>query len=187
MVPVGTTAVGVYLLYPDGSLYVGNTLVATDVASVDAVNNGTRNLANVVRSDGSATIFDGSAVVASSTVPAGSKAIGAVYYLDPAGNLYYDGQVIATGVASADGLNNGSSNYASAVTTDGRRLEFTGGTPSGSSTVPVGSTAIGAYVLYPNGNLYYGGALVATDVASVDAINNGTRNLANVVRSGSCA
>ncbi|WP_168380846.1 MULTISPECIES: hypothetical protein, partial [unclassified Microbacterium] len=102
---------------------------------------------------------------------AGSTAIGDTTFLAPNGDLYEGNTLVATGVASV-GVPTLSSNDDAFISfmsstgvaslyrrSDGLTVTF----PS----VPVGSTAIGdTTYLAPNGNLYVGNALVASNVAS---------------------
>lgn len=202
-VPSNAVAVGVaYYLTPDGQLWYGNSLMATGVTSAQGYAAGLADAAGnyVTWVDASGGHVSNQGTVGSNSqpsIPAGSTALAAGYYLAPNGDLWYHLQSsgpIATGVASAFGYSGPSNtgaptNYASFVTTGGATYTVNQGVVGASSgTLPAGTNAVGpAYFVAPNGDLYYNGGTtpIATGVTSARGYNvSGTNYLTYVNGSG---
>lgn len=180
-VPAGAKPVGgrYYLAQPGGRLYFGDgTLVATGVTAAVGErywNNGAVDyLVDFSTASGVATYNARTKVTSTrTTIPAGAKPVGGDYYLATNGNLYYgNGDLVATGVLSADGQRflegAAHNNYVDYSTATGNFSYYNGNASIGRPNVPAGSKPVGgAYYLAPNGTLYFAsGRVVATNVTS---------------------
>ncbi|MWV48148.1 hypothetical protein GRS96_02515 [Rathayibacter sp. VKM Ac-2803] len=178
-VPAASTVVGwTTWLAPNGDLYYGNNVIASNVSSANVQHDATssQDLVTYV-SNGVAYTRSGQPLgtpAAYANVPAGSTVVGWTTWLAPNGDLYYGNNVIASNVSSASVQHDAATSqdfvtYVSngvAYRRSGQPL----GTPTASPSVPAGSTVVGwASYLAPNGDLYYGDNVIASDVTSADA------------------
>lgn len=176
-IPVGSEAIGAeYFLAPNGDLYYGNIVVSTGVTSATGysnANNGAYTV-NYVTSAGAVAVTESGAVNDYSSVPAGSVAVGAEYFLAPNGDLYLGNDVVATGVTSAEGYSNANNGaYTVNYVTANGGFALAGTSFNEYTDVPPGSVAIGAeYFLAPNGDLYVGNQLIASGVPSAVGYSN---------------
>ncbi len=170
--PLGDTA----FLAPNGDLYVGNVLVSTGVTSagVPSLDSGNNSWTPYVSSAGVAGVYsrDDGQTFTFPAVPVGSTAIGDATFLAPNGDLYVGNSLAASGVTSVgvpslDTSNNSWTPYISSTgiasiysRTNGQSYTF----PS----IPLGSTPISdTTFLAPNGDVYVGNTLIASNVTSV--------------------
>jgi hypothetical protein len=119
-----------------------------------------------------------------SNVPVGSTPVGWLTFLAPNGDLYYNNTRIDTNVTSAvtDHTEPGSGyqrDFISLVSNGTAKTYYSSqsGAPNAWNGIPTGSKAIGWVTwLAPNGDLYYGGNVLAQNVtsATADHRENGT-------------
>lgn len=180
------TAVGWnFYLGPDGTLYRGDTPIASNVSSAvgDTRGDSTAVVDSVAFVDGNGVAqvwtIDTSSQVTSATytgVPTGSRAVGWNYFLAPNGDLYYGNTLVDSGVTSAvaDEIN-GPADSVTYVSNGQAKVYYVD--PSNPTnptranypaTVPTGVTAVGHnFVLAPNGDLYRSdGTLIASGVTA---------------------
>jgi uncharacterized protein affecting Mg2+/Co2+ transport len=181
-VPSGSTVVGQQsYLAPNGDLYYMGTLVASNVSSASAENTSAGVDYITYVSNGTAYIVNNQSLntpTVRPTVPSGSTVVGQQSYLAPNGDLYYMGTLVASNVSSASAENTSAGvdyiTYVSngtAYIVNNQSLN----TPTVRPTVPSGSTVVGQQsYLAPNGDLYYMGTLVASNVFSASAENTST-------------
>jgi hypothetical protein len=182
-VPADAVAVGQNtFLTPGGALYYGNTLVASGVTSAHAENIGSGADWLSIVSNGTAQYISVSGGVITGPTPAAgvptdSTAVGQNTYLAPNGDLVYSvstPRVVASNVTSAYVQNIGSGSDWATYVSNGTAyyVPLPSGTPTSVPGVPVNSTAVGQNTyLAPNGNLYYFGNVVASNVGSAWAQN----------------
>ncbi|PRB07504.1 hypothetical protein [Microbacterium sp. MYb64] len=188
-VPAGTKVVGWNsFLYPNGDLSITGTTVATGVTSA------------VVQHevDSAGTVFDYATFVTSTGVHTGkksgagvwtaannfatptgdAKAIGWNFSLRPNGDLYYQNQLIAQNVTSAEGQhttrNTGEADLVTYVQADGTGVSQAFGTGASKTTWvtnfgPDAKVVGWKGILTGSGNLYNGDELLDTQVVTADS------------------
>lgn len=184
-VPQDATALpGRYFLADNGSLYYGDTVIATGVTSaVGYFAEGSDQVSYV--SDGVGYWYTkGEQQGTASDIPADSTAVGVNYFLTDDGRLYHGNVLVDSGVSSAVGWYS-SNDWVTYVRSDGVTVvaaqddiidEF--------RSLPTGTTALGGnYFLTPDGDLYYAGEAtpMATGVTSAEGWNTAGSDVVNWV------
>jgi hypothetical protein len=176
-VPVGSEALGgsTYLA-PNGDLYFENSVIASGVTSANALFNSANGSTYVYYVENGAAKYwaNNGASVTYPSVPAGATAIGSSTYLAPNGDLYFQNDIIASGVDSAAStFNAGDGQHYIYYMEDGvAKYWSTNGTRATYVEVPAGSTPLGTSgYLAPNGDLYFENTIVASNVTSAGASN----------------
>lgn len=190
-IPAGATPIGrdTYLA-PDGTLWVGDVMVATGVTSATARPNSADETVIGFVADGVASFYGPTEPISTyASVPAGSIAVGGNVYLAPDGDLYEGNTIIASSVTAAYAdLNSADRNYIGYVS--GGVAYYRG--PRGGLTalvaVPANSAPIGRNVfLAPNGHLYEGDTLVTTGASSARALfTSNNESIIGFVASSGC-
>ncbi|PTL72926.1 hypothetical protein C1I63_08740 [Rathayibacter caricis DSM 15933] len=194
-IPGDATPVGSgYFLTPNGTLYYANSVVASNVAEAATASTQGFNVANYTTTTGRAFQYRvGSDVRLDEypAVPAGSTPLGSSYYLAPNGDVYYANSVIASGVTKAATYSTQGFNIVNYITSDGRVFQYRVGSDTQRdefTAVPSDATPIGsAFFLAPNGDLYYGNGVIATDVAEAATASTQGFNTVNFITTPPCS
>jgi hypothetical protein len=170
-VPSSARALGVrYFLTEDGDLYWGDNFAMHNVDRAVAWHTGLAYADVRTKSGANLRLQDASIDTQWSPLPENALSIGASYYYEAEKQeLYYQGKLLVTGVASAAAFhwpNNG--DYCDYMTVDGvaRRARY-GGVEGDLQGNPAGSVACGAGYFLDETVLYHWGTVVARDVISV--------------------
>lgn len=188
-VPVGSTAVGRNaFLAPDGDLYVEGVVIASGVSAAYAdVNSANQTIVGFVAGGVASYYGPNGATSTFTSVPANATPLGRDAYLAPNGSLWVQNTLVAAGVSSAVARPNSANQTVIGFVQNGV-ASFYGptGTVSTYSSVPAGSTAVGRNVfLAPNGDLYEGDTLIASNVSKAFAdLNSANQTCIGYVSAG---
>ncbi|MDQ0729179.1 hypothetical protein [Microbacterium sp. W4I20] len=192
--PVGTTVTVVLptgMTWSDGSTGARPVVVGANgqATLTGLISTGGVGVSNIIASVGTSTasapvtvapngnVFfsnGGGAPTQVPNVPAGSQTVGQNTYLAPNGDLYYFGNVIATGVTSAHAENIGAGSDWVSYVSNGTAYSGPPSSPTPRSNIPADAVAVGQQTfLTPGGDLYYNNTLVATGVSSAHSENTG--------------
>ncbi|KTR94326.1 hypothetical protein NS220_09260 [Microbacterium testaceum] len=152
-----------------GSLYLGDTLVTTNVRAAQGQQKDDAT-SSIVYTDGSLTYSSNANLASGKLTGINTRpiAVGGSYFLTPSGDLYYNGKKLASGICSAAGwIASTWSPQAIALALDGsvRRIDIDNATTL-TVTAPGGTITRGGYVLTTAGALSLGNTAVTTGVAT---------------------
>lgn len=172
-VPAGSTAVGRNaFLSPTGDLYIEGVVVASGVTKAQADANSANQTIVGFIAGGVASYYGPTGTISTfPSIPADATPLGRDSYLAPDGGLWIQNTLIATGVTSAVARPNSNNQTVIGFIADGI-ASFYGPTGAVSTypAVPAGSTAVGRNVfLAPNGDLYEGNTVIASNVSKAFA------------------
>ncbi|MFT3887688.1 MAG: hypothetical protein QM713_05950 [Arachnia sp.] len=164
---------GNYWLRPNGDLWYQDALVDTGVITAYGYARDSDHC-TYIKADGGHHMSNGASDGAWSNVPTDAEPLGSGYFLRPGGDLWFENAFVRGGVTSAWAFHNGTSPFVNYVDANGASLAVGAAAPTTTWAVPSDAKATGDnYFLRPNGDLWFEGARIETDVTNASTNFNG--------------